>query len=401
MKSQDVIWSDNCFSTICGHAGDPAGQFAGAVVPPIFVNSLFTFPTIEAMREACNAAEKDCFTYTREGNPTVEVAEKKIAALEHAEAARLFSSGMAAITSAIMSCVKGGDHVICVHDVYPSSRIFITDYLSRYGVTSTVVSGQRIEEFQAAIRPETKLIYLESPTSLTFRLQDLTAVVKLAKAHGIRTAIDNTWATPIFQNPISMGVDLVIHSASKYLGGHSALVAGAVAGSKALISALAQNERMYFGGILGPFEAYVLTMGMRTLPLRMQRHQENALAVAQYLSTQKRVRCVDYPGLPTSPDYALACRQMRGFSGVMSFELDGTPADVARFVDGFKLLQIGVSWGGFESLIYAPGVMAAANQEDQNQTSGAFSNTRVRVSIGLEDKEDILRDFERAFTALG
>lgn len=377
------------FETLCAHFADDPSRFHGAPVPPIYQNSLFTSPNAETFLNR-GAHHPEVYDYTRVANPTTDVLEAKLAALEQTEAARCFGSGMAAVSAAILYAVRAGDHIVAVDTAYGPTRKFLTEYLPRYGITVTYVPGTDPQQFAEALRPETRLIYLESPSSLIFKLQDLAAVTSLARERGILTMLDNSWTTPFFQNPTTLGVDLVLHSATKYLSGHSDVVAGVVLGPKTHLDALTTYEGQLLGGILDPFAAWLLLRGVRTLPVRMERHQENGLAVAQYLEGHPRVARVHYPGLPSHPQYELGRRQMRGYSGLLSFELkDGNRETVCRFINRLKYFGIAVSWGGFESLAIPISFGAAPGE-------GAWG---ARLHVGLETVGDLLQDLDQALAA--
>lgn len=379
--------SEPGFETLCAHAGDDPARFAGAPVPPIYQNSLFTSPDCETFAER-GSQRPAAYDYTRVANPTTDVLQTKLAALEKTEAARCFASGMAAVTAAVLHCVRTGDHVVAVETAYGPTRQFFSGYLPRFGVSVTYVAGTDPQQLADALRPETRLLYLESPSSLVFRLQDLHAAAALARERGILTAIDNSWATPYFQNPSAYGIDLVIHSATKYLGGHSDVVAGVVLGSRERLADLAQWEGQVLGGILDPFAAWLLLRGLRTLPVRMDRHQENGLVAARFLAAHPRVARVYHPGLPSHPQHALARRQMRGCSGLFSLELkEGGRAAAYRVANRLRYFGIGVSWGGFESLAIPMSFPAAEGEEPR---------WGLRLSIGLESAADLLEDLEQA-----
>jgi len=363
---------------ICGHLGEDQANYYGAVVPPIFQNSLHVFPSIEEM-QAFDGKQEGKYMYGRHLNPTVDIVQKKLAALERADKAALFGSGMAAITAAILSCVKTGDHVVGLHHMYGPAHRFLSEYLAKFGVEASFVSGASLDELEQALRLNTRLIYLESPTTFYFALQDLAAVATLAKARGILTVIDNTWCTPLYQKPLELGIDLVVHSVTKYLAGHSDVISGVVAGREELIERVNRNERDLLGGIPGPFDAWLILRGMRTLPVRMRQHQENALVVASFLEGHPRVSRVNWPGLASHPQHELGRRQMKGYSGLLSFELDCGERERNQFFNALKLFRLGVSWGGFESLVVKG------------------PNNLVRLAVGLERAEDLLADLETAF----
>jgi len=386
--------------TDCIHYADTPERFLGAVVPPIFQNSLFVYPTFEKFSNARKRGAQS-YIYTRGNNPTVEIAEQKIARLEKGESAKCFGSGMAAITSAILSFIKAGDHIVSVKQVYGPTYEFLSSYLSRFNIETTFVSGLSVEELKAAIRQNTRVIYLESPTSLIFQLQNLSEIAKLAKQRKIITIIDNSWATPYFQTPLEMGIDIVIHSCSKYLAGHSDVVAGVVVGKKDYIERISRSEFSLLGGILHPFDAWLLVRGLRTLPLRMERHFHNALKVANFLENHPKVLKVNYPLLSSHPQYELAKKQMRGGSGLLSFELrTDNVRKIEKFVNSLKLFHLGVSWGGCESLVVP---IATSRKKDKrtrkmHHEKLGTSPYLIRLSVGLEEVEDLISDLEQALS---
>lgn len=336
--------------------------------------------------------EVDRSLYTRGNNPTVMLVEQKLAALEGAERAKLVSSGVSAISHAIMAFVKSGDHVVCVRDCYSWCEVLLEKYLTRFGVTHTFVDGSDTQKIIDAIRPETKVIYLESPTTLTFKLQDLPEIAAEAKKRGIKTVTDNTWATPIFCNPIKLGIDIVVHSGSKYFGGSSDIIAGVIAGSKEDIDLIQKQEFLQLGTVPDPFMAWLMLRGLRTLHIRMKTHYENALLVASYLEKDPRIESVLYPMLPSHPQYELGKKLFRGGSGLFSFRLRTKRfADVIRFTDTLTLFKRAVSWGGYESLVL-PNAIKYYEGDDIPPERLSL----IRVHIGLEQSEDIIKDLENA-----
>ena len=332
--------------TLLAHFGEERENYHGAVVPPIFQNSLFTFENWDAI-DAAFEDRLNNYIYTRGKNPTVNLAEQKIAKLADGESAKLFGSGMAAISAALLHFLEPEDNVIASKNIYGPANNLLNVYLRRkMKIETTFVDGREVENFASAINKKTKVIYLESPSTGDFSLQDIEAIADLAKAHKIRTILDNTWATPIFQKPLELGVDLEVHSCSKYICGHSDVVAGVVIGSKGDISEISLNEFELLGGKMAPFEAWLITRSLRTLPMRMKMHQENAQTVAKFLQNHPRVRKVNYPGLENFPQRELAKKQMSGFSGLFSFELDTDKLEqVKRFFDNLEIIQIGVKLG--------------------------------------------------------
>lgn len=376
---------------ICTHYSEDSRRFCGAVVPPIFQNSLFAFEDFEDLNLGLSK-EKEKYVYSRGTNPTVEILENKLAALEHGEACKCFSSGMAAISSAIGSCVKTGDHILFVNSIYGPALKF-AEYMKKYGVEYDCIDVDDSKRVEEHIKNNTKLIYVESPGTMTFRLLDLNFISDIAKKRNIITAIDNTWATPLFQKPIDFGIDISIHSCTKYIGGHSDVVAGAVITSEKLMKDIFEYEYMLRGGCLGPFEGWLLLRGLRTLPIRMQKHQENALLVAEFLSKHKNVKKVYYPGLKSNPDYELSKKQLKGYSGLMSFEIvSGKYSDIEKVINSCRLFKIGVSWGGFESLILSPNHGDNADELKKKN----FPLGLIRISVGLESADKIIEDLDRA-----
>lgn len=364
------------------------GNFADAVVPPIFQTSLFTFSEYDEMI-ASYRGEKVRPIYTRGLNPTVRMFEEMLAKLEGAEDALGFASGMSAISSSVLSFVEPGDRIVAVKHVYPDAFRLFGTLLKRMKVEVTYVDGRDEEAVDRAL-PGAKLLYLESPTSWVMEAHDVGALAALAKKHGAVSMIDNSWASPIFQRPITLGVDLVIHSASKYLGGHSDVVAGVVAGSKEMIARVKAEAYPYLGGKLSPFDAWLLIRGMRTLPLRMKAHQESALTIARRLQELDVVETVCHPGLANRLPAGL-----HGTSGLFSF-IFKEGVDIRAFADHLKLFKLGVSWGGHESLI-VPGevVLQQKAQPNSARTFGIHARS-VRLHVGLEGTEVLWSDLQEA-----
>lgn len=381
----------NDLSHILNHLGEERPQGFDAVVPPIVQSGNFTYPTVAAMR-ATVQQEMERPLYTRGFNPTVGMLRAKIAALEHAEDALVFSSGSAAIAAAVMSFVKAGDHIVCVHKPYSWTKKLLVELLDRFNVGHTFVDGTDAENFRRAIRPNTTFFITESPNSLTFELQDLKAVAAIAKAHNIITLCDNSYSSPLFQNPIDLGMDLVAHSATKYLNGHSDVVAGVLAGSRDHIRQVMSREFMTLGAVPSPHDAWLLMRGLRTLELRVHRSADSAEHVARFLEGHPRIRRVYWPGLASHPQHALAMQQMRRVAGLMTIELDAPDeAAVERFCDGLKRFLMAVSWGGYESLQWP---VCALKGPSGYYTDLPF--TMVRLYIGLEDPKLLIADLRQA-----
>ena len=371
----------------------------GAMAPAIHQTSLFTFDRYEDFVAAVEG-RSDHFVYTRGRNPTVDLFERKVAELEGAEAARAFASGMGAISSTIMAQLEAGDRVVCIRNVYPDSYKLLTQFLPRYGVHTTFVDGTDTDAVVRAL-DGAKLLYLENPSSLTFDLQDVQALTTAARERGVVTVLDNSWASPLFQQPIAFGVDLVVHSASKYLSGHSDVVAGVVAGSATQIGQISALEYAVLGAKLSPFDAWLLVRGLRTLPLRLARHYENALKVTRFLEAQPQVARVRYPALESHPQHELFCKQFSGGSGLLSFEVrpdlgDGVPA----FANALRLFHLGVSWGGYDSLAYPAAIGYASGGPTNAVRDFGAPPTLIRLHVGLEDPDDLIDDLQHSLAAL-
>jgi len=383
------------------HDDEPQSGTVEAVVPPIYLSSLFTFDSWDDIDDAFSDRRKRPI-YSRVSNPTVRIVEQKIASLAGGEDARLFGSGMAAISASVMHFCSAGDHAICIKNVYGPANNLLHRYLrEKMGLRTTFVSGESIDQFEEAIRPDTRLIYLESPSSAVFSLQDIRGIADLARSRGISTMIDNTWATPLYQKPLEMGIDLSVHSVSKYLAGHSDIVAGVVIGTSELIDDVSTREGELLGGIMSPFDAWLLLRSLRSFPSRMRQHQASALAVARFLEAHPRIRRVRYPGLESHPQYALGRSQMTGYTGLMGFELDSDDIiEIKRFFDNLTLFLIGVSWGGHESLIYAPAISYSKELAPDQFKNMGISVGDMRISVGLESPDDLIADLSHALRTM-
>lgn len=382
-------------SFILNHLGEDRERGFNAVVPPIVQSGNFSYPTVAEMRRTVQH-EFDRPLYTRGYNPTVAMVRKKIAALEHAEDALLFSSGSAAIAAAVIAFVKAGDHIVCVHKPYSWTRKLLVELLARFNVDHTFVDGTDPENFRRAIRPNTTFFITESPNSLTFELQDLAAVAAIAKAHGIITLCDNSFNSPLFQNPIDMGIDMVAHSATKYLNGHSDVVAGALTGSAKHMRQVMAREFMTLGPAPSPHDAWLLMRGLRTLELRVNRSADSAELVARFLEAHPKVKRVHWPGLESHPQHALAKKQMKRVAGLMTIELDAPDeTTVERFCDNLPSFLIAVSWGGYESLQWP---VCALKGPSGYYTDLPF--TMVRLYVGLEDPKVLIADLGNALARM-
>jgi cystathionine beta-lyase/cystathionine gamma-synthase len=378
-------------STIVAHDEAFPGN---PVVPPIVQTSLFTFASYQELEDTMAGRVRRPI-YSRGDNPTVAAFEEKLAALEGAEAGRGFASGMAAISAAVLSNLAAGERMVCVRHCYPDAyRLFVT-LLPRFDIRVDFVDGRDADAVERAL-PGAKVLYLESPTSMVFETQDLARLAAAAKREGAISIADNSWASPIFQQPIAHGVDLVVHSASKYLGGHSDVVAGVVCGRRELIERIDAGVFPLLGGKLSPFDGWLLVRGLRTLPLRMRRHHESGLAIARRLALHPQVRRVHHP-LLGEPGPGAAT--LSGTSGLFSVELDRDQAGIARFCDALRLFKLGVSWGGHESLAF-PAAAGLVQKGDASPLAFfGVSPATVRLHIGLEDPEDLWSDLRQALDA--
>lgn len=368
------------------------------IAPPIHPTSTFAAASAAEFAAMATDARHPRY-YTRYGNPTNERGEAVLAALEGADAAMLVASGMGAISAAILTLVSAGDHIVAQRNHYMGTAKLFAELLPRFGVRTTIVDQTDITAFEAALEPGTKLIMVETPANPTMQLTDLGAVAKLAKERGITTLADNTFASPLNQQPLAHGIDLVMHSGTKYLGGHHDLVAGLLAGPQELIARI-WNSSLMLGATLGPFESWLLLRGLRTLPLRVRQHNETAMAVAGFLEGHPKIEAVHYPGLASHPQHALAQAQMRGYGGTMSFQVAGGYAETERFMAGLRMVKQAVSLGGFESLaVHAAAMWAGTLTDEQVRAAGVMPNL-VRLSVGLEAPADIISDLDGALAAI-
>lgn len=382
-------------SYILNHLGEDRENYYNAVSAPIILSSNFCFESVSDMR---TKLEKELETpfYTRGYNPTVGILRKKIAALEKTEDAIVFSSGSAAIAAAVMSVVKGGDHVVCVQKPYSWTNTLISSYLAKYGVEHTFVSATDENEIFAAVKPNTKLVYLESPNSLTFEIQNITAVTEFCRARKITTIIDNSYCSPINQNPAEMGVDIVVHSGTKYINGHSDVVCGVVATTKARCDKMMAEEYMTIGSIITPHDAWLIIRGLRTLELRVNRSSSSAQQLAEWLEQHPKVEKVLYPTLKSNPQYELAKKQMKQGGGLLSVWFKAKDvAEMEQFCDSLQSFLIATSWGGHESL-----VLPICALKTSVSLSSQLPWNMVRLYIGLEDPELLKRDLENALQHL-
>ncbi|MEO8495506.1 MAG: PLP-dependent aspartate aminotransferase family protein [Planctomycetota bacterium] len=378
------------FRTRAIHVGNERDEQTGAVVPPIHVASTFVQHHAGEWRE---------FDYARSGNPTRKNLEQTLASLESGTAALAFSSGMAA-THCVTMLLESGDHIVAGSDIYGGTYRLLHKILNRSGVTVSLTSTSDLDAFERAITPHTKLLWLESPGNPLMSITDLKACVEIAKRHGLLTAIDNTFATPVLTRPLELGIDIVMHSATKYLGGHSDALGGAI-----VVADKTLYDRLYFiqnatGAVLGPFESFLMSRGLKTLELRVREQCRTAQRLAEFLDSDARIGRVLYPGLPSHPGHKIAARQMDGgFGGMLSFELVGDFAKTKRVVESTKLFQLAVSLGAVESLIEQPAAMSHASYDAADRLAHGIRDELIRISVGLEDFEDLRDDLDQALNA--
>lgn len=381
---------------ILEHYGENYEKYYNAIVPPVFMNSLHVFDSIDEYYDL-NVTDKESYCYGRVQNPTVRILEDKIAALEAGEVCYVFSSGMAAATAAVLSICTMGGHVICVRNAYGPLKNFLTGYCQEHmNIKTTFVEGSRIEEFENALTEKTQLIVLESPSSVVFSVQDIKTVSELARKKGAKVYIDNTYCTPIYQKPLELGVDIAMHTTSKYLGGHSDLIGGALILKDRELADKIRNMREQLGSIIGPMEGWLILRGLRTLEIRVKEHGRTAKDIAEWLEKHPKVKHVYYPGLSSHRQAELIEKQQSGSTGLLSFQIDGTVEQAKQFCEMLKVFKIGVSWGGFESLVMMP---YARLSEEEAESMGGSSNI-IRIHCGLEGKEILKQDLENAFDAV-
>lgn len=380
------------FRTRAVHAGQRPDPLTGAHATPVYSTSTFAYGSFERGARLFEGEEAG-FIYSRIGNPTVRAFEEKMASLEGAEDAVAFSSGMAAVSALAFTLLRPGDEVVYLAPLYGGTEGFFLETLHKFGVV--VTDAGSVENLEATLSPATKLVYLETPTNPTLRIYDLAAVARVARAHGVLSCVDNTFATPCLTRPLEFGIDVVLHSATKYLGGHGDALGGVLAGPKELMDAVRMEGLRHLGGSLGAFEAFLLLRGVKTLPLRMEAHCTGAMRVAEYLAKHPAVRRVHYPGLPSHPAHAVARRQMQGFGGLVALELPSREA-AGVFLDSLELFTQAVSLGDVESLATHPASTTHQLLEPALRERHGVSEGLVRLSVGVEDPEDLIADLEHA-----
>lgn len=382
------------FSTKSIHAGEDRTRYADSITTPIVQTSTFVFKDSKEI-EAYTKHGKARFEYGRYGNPTDQVAERRLAALEGSEDCVVFGSGMSAIVTTILALIRSGDNIVITDDAYKKTLEFCSSYLLRFGVGCTVVPFGDYAALERAIDKRTRFIFSESPTNPYLNIFDLPRLVKIARKHKVLTLIDSTFSTPFNQRPLEFGVDLVLHSCTKYLAGHNDILAGAVLGSTRLIDEIRSLHKAV-GGVIDPHCCYLLLRGMKTFPLRMARHNQAAMEVARFLEDHPCVKRVYYPGLESHPHYEIAKEQMAGFGGVVSFDIKGGLPQAKRFLDALKLCFIAPSLGGVETLITHPALVSYYDLTRKERYALGITDTLLRLSVGIEEPEDLINDLDRA-----
>jgi cystathionine gamma-synthase len=379
------------------HSGEERGKFARSLTNPIAQTATYVFDNLDEFSDY-KAGKVKHFEYGRYGNPTVRAAERKLAALEGGEEALLFPTGMSAVTSVLLAMLRQGQHLVFMEDCYRRTVQFCK-LIQKFGVESTAVSPGDWEGLEAAVRPTTRLLFAESPTNPHLHVLDLERLVPFARERRLKVLIDSTFATPVNQRPLEFGVDLVIHSATKYLGGHNDLMAGSVCGGAAMIAAI-RDFRGVIGSTADPQSAYLLIRGTKTLALRIERQNRSALRIAQYLEEHPKIERVYYPGLASHPDHLVARRQMRGFGGVVSFDVSGDLERTRNFVHALRLPYLAPSLGGVESLVSHPATISYYDLSAEDRQAIGIKDQLVRYSVGIEDEEELLGDLEQALARI-
>lgn len=386
-------------STRSVHGGEPRDKAYYSLTVPIVQTATYTFrdtaALVEYMEEHMFWEEPQRDEYGRYGNPTVRAVEARLAALEGGDDAVLTASGMAAIAGTLLVFLGSGSHLILTRDCYRRTRDFINNFLARYGIACTVVPPGDLDALEAALRPDTRLILSETPTNPFLRCLDLSRLSEIGRRHGIRTVIDSTFATPLNLRPLEWGIDLVVHSVTKYLAGHNDVLAGVVIGRNGITAPLRQVQGI-LGMVVDPHAAYLINRGIKTLGLRVRQHNANGLAVARFLESHPKVRRVWYPGLPSHPDHAVAAAQMEGFGGVVSFEIEGDGPTTSRFIDALRIPYIAPSLGGVESLIEQVQIVSYFDAEPETLADLGITPSLVRLACGVEDTQDLIADLAQA-----
>ncbi len=384
---------DSIFTEVI-HAGEDPKNHFGSISVPIFNASVFAFDDADEAA-AIHNFEKDGYFYGRLGNPTQAALERAMCELEKGEAALAFSSGMAAVSAALLNVLKSGDHIVAPESHYSTTGSFLEFIAENFNIETTYIDQTDAENYTAAMRENTKIFYLETPSNPTLKITDLAAVAKLARENGVKTICDNTFATPFNQYPLALGVDVVLHSATKYLGGHSDLTAGVIVGKKDFVEKARLKTTKLFGGNIAPQTAWLVLRGIKTLALRMERHNENAQRIAEFLSEHPKVLQVNYPGLISHSNHEIARKQMRGFGGMISFDV-GTVSGGKTLLNNVKLCALATSLGGIETIIQHSASMTHSGLTAEERAKAGITDGLIRLSVGIENADDLIADLDQA-----
>ena len=397
LKHPDFQPENVKFDTVEVHAGEPRDTY-GSLIPPIYQTSTFYFASTDDAVEACGDYAES-FAYSRITNPSLDYMEQKLAALEHGKGAVSYASGMGAVAGALFAALKCGDHVIFTKAKYSGTQDITSDWLPRFGIEHDSFQADHLEELEPLIKPNTKVIYVETPANPTMVLVDLAEVAKIAHRHGAKVFVDNTFATPYNTNPLDLGVDVVIHSLTKYIGGHGDLLGGAVISNDTeFLRQCRLGTLMHFGAVMAPFTAFLVCRGMKTLGVRMRQHNENALKIARWLEADPRIETVRYPFLESNPQYDIAKKQMRGGGGMISFDVKGGLEAGKKFTNSLKLCTLAVSLGDTETLVEQAAAMTHTMIPKEVREAAGITDGMIRMSVGLEDPDDIIADLDQALS---
>lgn len=397
LKHPDFQPENVKFDTVEVHAGEPRDTY-GSLIPPIYQTSTFYFDSTDDAVEACGDYAES-FAYSRITNPSLDYMEQKLAALEHGKGAVSYASGMGAVAGALFAALKCGDHVIFTKAKYSGTQDITSDWLPRFDIEHDSFQADHLEELEPLIKPNTKVIYVETPANPTMVLVDLAEVAKIAHRHGAKVFVDNTFATPYNTNPLDLGVDVVIHSLTKYIGGHGDLLGGAVISNDTeFLRQCRLGTLMHFGAVMAPFTAFLVCRGMKTLGVRMRQHNENALKIARWLEADPRIETVRYPFLESNPQYDIAKKQMRGGGGMISFDVKGGLEAGKKFINSLKLCTLAVSLGDTETLVEQAAAMTHTMIPKEVREAAGITDGMIRMSVGLEDPDDIIADLDQALS---
>lgn len=397
LKHPDFQPENVKFDTVEVHAGEPRDTY-GSLIPPIYQTSTFYFASTDDAVEACGDYAES-FAYSRITNPSLDYMEQKLAALEHGKGAVSYASGMGAVAGALFAAMKCGDHVIFTKAKYSGTEDITSDWLPRFGIEHDSFQADHLEELEPLIKPNTKVIYVETPANPTMVLVDLAEVAKIAHRHGAKVFVDNTFATPYNTNPLDLGVDVVIHSLTKYIGGHGDLLGGAVISNDTeFLRQCRLGTLMHFGAVMAPFTAFLVCRGMKTLGVRMRQHNENALKIARWLEADSRIETVRYPFLESNPQYDIAKKQMQGGGGMTSFDVKGGLEAGKKFINSLKLCTLAVSLGDTETLVEQAAAMTHTMIPKEVRETAGITDGMIRMSVGLEDPDDIIADLDQALS---